>query len=359
MRTLKSQRGLSLVEVIIGAAILTIVAAAFSSLMINMQHGQNGVKYRIDADNFNEEMRTDLSSPAACINTFGGLLASTAPLAISNILDDSAPAVVRYTAGGTYGDNSLVLSGMKLQDFIAGATSLKAQMTLHNSIATKRTALGGQSVDRTITLALDLDGSGKIIACIALAKMSDGIWQRNKDNINNIFYRGGSPGGYVGIGTQSPSYPLDINTGTAPAGLTGARIEGNSPAGGVGLVIANDIASGNSWSVVSEGGSSAPVGSFGIYDNALPGERLVILNNGNVGIGTVNPQSALQVKSGYMQIPTISISPPPSADCTSADHEGRITIWLQDNTHPYICFCPQALGVGHHWWCAQAGTMIP
>jgi hypothetical protein len=102
-------------------------------------------------------------------------------------------------------------------------------------------------------------------------------------------------GGKVGIGTSDPQYVLDIQAPFAPTG-SGIRLYGDNFNGGVGMVIANNIAGGDSWSLVSEGGSSAPVGSFGIYDNGLPGERFVILNtNGYVGIGTAEPQSTLDV----------------------------------------------------------------
>jgi endosialidase-like protein len=105
--------------------------------------------------------------------------------------------------------------------------------------------------------------------------------------------------GSVGIGTPTPAYPLDIDVTSASVNATAARIFGNTQKGGVGLVLQNNIAGGDVWGLVSEGGSSAPVGSFGIYDNGLPGERLVILStNGYVGIGTPTPQAKLDVVGG-------------------------------------------------------------
>ena len=100
--------------------------------------------------------------------------------------------------------------------------------------------------------------------------------------------------GNVGIGT-SPDYVLDINVPFSPSG-SGVRIFGNNFNGGVGFVIQNNVAGGDSWSLVSEGGSSAPAGYFGIYDNGLPGERFVISNQtGYVGIATLNPAYTLHV----------------------------------------------------------------
>lgn len=101
--------------------------------------------------------------------------------------------------------------------------------------------------------------------------------------------------GYVGIGTATMTYPLEINVTSAPINATAAYIFGNTANGGVGLILDNKVAGGDKWSIVSEGGTSAPVGSFGIYDNGLPGERMVILNNGNVGVGTTVPQAPLDV----------------------------------------------------------------
>ena len=62
--------------------------------------------------------------------------------------------------------------------------------------------------------------------------------------------------------------------------------------------------------------------------------RMTIKNNGSVGIGTTDPQSALQV-SGYTQLDLTS-GAPPAADRDEASERGRMKV---DNAAglPFIC----------------------
>jgi hypothetical protein len=78
--------------------------------------------------------------------------------------------------------------------------------------------------------------------------------------------------GNVGIGTATPTYALDLNSGET------LRIEGGTSA--------NDN---NSY--FSFGGS----GTFGIDAPGVINGRFAVLGNGNVGIGTATPLASLDV----------------------------------------------------------------
>ncbi|MBI4396605.1 MAG: hypothetical protein HY548_05890 [Elusimicrobia bacterium] len=67
-----------------------------------------------------------------------------------------------------------------------------------------------------------------------------------------------------------------------------------------------------------------------------PTARMTILNNGNVGIGTTNPQSPLQVGGEFIQIPAISGNPPEPEECNAAAEAGRM-VFRTDNNTLYIC----------------------
>ena len=54
------------------------------------------------------------------------------------------------------------------------------------------------------------------------------------------------------------------------------------------------------------------------------GTKVVIDKDGNVGIGIVNPQSALQV-SGYTQL-DLTAGSPPAIDCNEASEAGRMKV---------------------------------
>jgi hypothetical protein len=117
-----------------------------------------------------------------------------------------------------------------------------------------------------------------------LATWDGGRIQMGLDQTLNI------NGPFVGIGTASPSFALDVCNN----GFNAIRASGNST-NSVALTLTDSVASGNAWGVYSSGGGPAPVGDFGIYDNNHNVSRLVIDSSGNVGIGTTAPTYPLSV----------------------------------------------------------------
>jgi hypothetical protein len=62
-----------------------------------------------------------------------------------------------------------------------------------------------------VNVDLNLDGSSRIVSCLALAKMTDGIWQRTQSDPSNISFNSGPSGGNVGISNPNPVSKLDVS----------------------------------------------------------------------------------------------------------------------------------------------------
>ena len=53
--------------------------------------------------------------------------------------------------------------------------------------------------------------------------------------------------------------------------------------------------------------------------------------------GTTNPQSNLQIASGYIQLPAITGSAPSGGDCNNSTQAGRMIVRTDGTTNLYIC----------------------
>jgi len=96
--------------------------------------------------------------------------------------------------------------------------------------------------------------------------------------------------GNVGIGTTSPSAPLDISS---------------SATGGTTIELDNTSTGGRNWTLYSSGsGNSFGAGKFALYDADAASVRMLVDTSGNVGIGTTSPQASLHVAGDIGNTPT-------------------------------------------------------
>lgn len=99
---------------------------------------------------------------------------------------------------------------------------------------------------------------------------------------SSIYYNFGN----VGIGTDNPNCELDVNgTVRIQNGWRGLKIEGSGTEPHRYDFIAGDL-----------GNDPAHKGGFGIYDDTAGKYRFTISRDGNIGIGTINPQYKLDVR---------------------------------------------------------------
>jgi hypothetical protein len=128
--------------------------------------------------------------------------------------------------------------------------------------------------------------------------------------------------GRVGIGTTAPLHRFhsEINSNTSGQ-YAGLFKNANTGATADGLMVSTGStgSAANALRVVVGGGSI---------------DAFYVKGNGNVGVGTANPASALQVV-GYTQL-ALTAGAPPSADCDAALERGRMKV---DNAAGLLYIC--------------------
>ncbi|MEI6426579.1 MAG: hypothetical protein WCO66_04475, partial [Candidatus Absconditabacteria bacterium] len=138
--------------------------------------------------------------------------------------------------------------------------------------------------------------------------LTGSAWNQSGNNINYM-------SGNVGIGTNNPSYQLDVQGTTNQ----GARILGASGAGIVVGAIDGSFAgiwnsfvtpAANNYALEFSNTSTYLGGSSNVYLNTNGLTRLRVDNNGNIGIGmsTTTPTSRVQIKGSGLGSTTSSLS---------------------------------------------------
>jgi len=110
-------------------------------------------------------------------------------------------------------------------------------------------------------------------------------------NASNTFCRNImtlSPGGNVGIGTASPSYPLMFGSNYTDAGTitSGGNLNATAYFGQGGLVVGTQSTTGHTGLFTNSSGRDI---LFGGWNGSTNAERMRIKSSGELGIGTTNP----------------------------------------------------------------------
>lgn len=201
-----------------------VIALGTASMFQSLSKGQSFQELRTQGDIFVEEVRAHLSDPAACRATFENpdfstSLAALATSAVPKIRN--ADLTDKYLLATPYGGGTFQITELRFV-YVPGdtiplsGTATKGQGDLEIHMRSTKEVAGNEDLrPREITIAIEKTATGTVRDCIALAKMSDGIWQRTPA-IADIFFQGRN----VGIGTPNPSQALEIYRENAAALLS-------------------------------------------------------------------------------------------------------------------------------------------
>lgn len=194
------------------------------------------------------------------------------------------------------------------------------------------------------------DNSGK--AFLQFVNNNNSVqWGHVRASSGGLYLAGGSSegvfvntSGNVGIGTSNPTAKLDV-VGDIVA--TGSNTT-NDYFGKFVLQRSGIPASSHfELRMQDESALNSPIefasmnGNAFLFSSNTDGELVTITKEGNVGIGTIHPNSILQVgeeQNGvfeYFQVDS-GTSSPPSSDCGNVSHTGRM-YYDYDNNALYIC----------------------
>ena len=225
---------------------------------------------------------TGLTNTTGNNNTFLGTNADAGSSSLTNATAIGYAAVVGSS-------NSLVLGGTGTYAVNVGIGTTTPSQTLDISGTTKTTKF--QMTNGAANgYVLQSDASGNASWVSASAVYGSG-WTTNGNNIYNI------NSGYVGIGTTSPSYKLQVS-GTAKADSINTSYFKMSNGAASGYVLQSDGSGNASWV------SSSSLSNSNWTTN---GNNLYSALSGNVGIGTSSPSYKLHV-SGTAKADSINTS---------------------------------------------------
>ena len=208
----KSQRGVSLIGVVISASIGTVVLLAMSVGLMDMLKQKEGVVFSKEAELLTDQIRSTLGDSVACTNTLGGLnMAPGVTHAVNEIKDGSPPpGATKYDLATIYGERKVQIAAMRLQDYniVAGQIGDAVLYIQYNNLGVGPL----NTIYRTIDIRVETDAAGILIKCISVSKMAEGLWRRSPANLGNIYYEANAAGGKVGIGVDDPQYELHLRS---------------------------------------------------------------------------------------------------------------------------------------------------
>ncbi|MGZ3774292.1 MAG: tail fiber domain-containing protein [Pseudobdellovibrionaceae bacterium] len=338
----KNNSGFGILEVLAGSAIGFITMLGTITLVNTLNKANLNNQQQTESTFLHNDIYSLLRDPQACQNTFSTLAANNAGQSRVNVSSLKKADNSIVFSSGTLWANKLKINQMSFGDFVADnpVAPDSGKGWLRISIAKPGPSLGPQFLDRDVKIQIMRDpGTKKVLNCVAIGGTKD-IWLLNPDG--SIFYNGGN----VGIGTTSPAVSLQqvsdqpgagfargimsttYSNSNRPGSFAATRARGsmNTPS----QSLANDTVGyfyGAGWAgntgfaipafptgmmieATEDWSSSAATGGrinfITIANGTSSGlSRMVINEDGNVGIGTTTPSSKLVVTStngGYLRV---------------------------------------------------------
>lgn len=218
---------------------------------------------------------TSLSSTSLMYDNGSGVgIGTTSPSSILHLA--SAANTMQYITSSA--DPAGTLAGIKFLMYVSATNT-------HYDIAAEKTDAVPNSGAADLVFRKNFSTAGGYLTFLKYENSTQNVLLNSDKTTGSAFGNVLIPNGNVGIGTNSPSQKLDV---VSSGGQSLVSIDGTGNSG-----ILLKTSGTQNWAMYHNNAQSA----LYFYSNSMGDAPLVIQNGGNVGIGSLNPSSKLDVVS--------------------------------------------------------------
>jgi hypothetical protein len=208
---------MSILEVMVGGALLLGVATGFMKLMEQQQVNTKAIDQKYELSALHNEIRNLLTNEDHCLASFGGTVVPDNSYNdnITDLNKNTGSIEVAYDKSSTYANNQIEIETLtfgKNKTDLTSSSHVQTQLVIGYK---KRGKTLVPQVSKSLNIIAFLDGSNQVTRCYAVSGSSSGsgLWVETAAS-DGIYYNDQNN---VGIGTDSPGRLLDI------VGETGVR----------------------------------------------------------------------------------------------------------------------------------------
>jgi hypothetical protein len=226
--SLNNQRGMGLMDALVGAAMVASLGLAASQMMSGSGNTAKKINIRLEIADFAKHIIRNINSEAACTRTFRELNAKESVVTELIGIDRDGNEFVIVDQNTEYGPMQIRIESMRIVDLPGtedgahvvsgdkGTTNLEIKYYFKPG-----SIYEGRDIRSRITLVIQTDPEDKIVSCSSLSGGGSSLWRRVVGTPNDIYYAAGN----VGVGLNNPTQLLDVNGPVSALSDAGPRIE--------------------------------------------------------------------------------------------------------------------------------------
>jgi hypothetical protein len=165
VKKILNTQGMSLVQVVIAAGIMSMLGVFLMRMQENQTKNQNNIAAKAEIISFMQKLNTMMGTPGYCEKNLKGIsVEGDEPVVLDQFVAPTDRVI--FKVGEAYGDRQIILKGIEQKEFFYDdVEKTRGILTFNISLEKKKRSFGAKIIKKTLDVIVSVDDTGVIQGC--------------------------------------------------------------------------------------------------------------------------------------------------------------------------------------------------
>jgi len=185
MRVKLNESGMSLVQVVIAAGMMSMLGLFMMKMQENQTKTQNDIAAKAEIVSFMQKLNSLMATAGYCEKNLNGKKVTGEPISLSEFQTPNDK--VLFKVGDVYGDRQLILKGMEQKDFFFDdEQKTRGLLSFNVALEKKKKSFGARVIKKTLEVVVHVDEQGRIQGCGSTGLNTSGIGGVSTGSVQSV-----------------------------------------------------------------------------------------------------------------------------------------------------------------------------